>query len=138
METLVVPGTLDSLSQIREYVTFAAKLALLDGKAAYALCLAVNEIATNVVTHGLEDRHTDSDVRVSACMNEQSLTITLEDSGPSYDPDQLDVEGLELPLSQRAIGGLGVYLAKNNVDQFRYERVDDCNRHTFVVNRRPV
>ena len=52
MQPLTLPGTLDALQPIRDYVKDLAKGAGLDDSAVYNLCLAVDEIATNVVLHG--------------------------------------------------------------------------------------
>jgi anti-sigma regulatory factor (Ser/Thr protein kinase) len=46
-------------------------------------------------------------------------------------------EQIDLPLAERPIGGLGVFLAMENVDEFRHEYVDDRNRNILVM-RRPV
>jgi serine/threonine-protein kinase RsbW len=46
-----------------------------------------------------------------------------------------DEEELDLPLEEREIGGLGVMLAREGVDDFRYERIDGRNRTMIVVNR---
>ena len=59
----------------------------------------------------------------------------LEDSAEEYDPTTRDVpDSLDLPLEERPIGGLGIFLTIRNVDSFRYERCDNRNRYTFVMN----
>ena len=65
-----------------------------------------------------------------------ALTITLEDTAPPYQPhfDQ-PPSSLNLPPEERPLGGLGLYLAAQNVDRLTYERIGDRNRHTVVVNR---
>ena len=55
MKPLRLPATLDSLEQLGEYVIAATAEAELDAKAAYGLRLAVDEIATNIITHGYEE-----------------------------------------------------------------------------------
>jgi anti-sigma regulatory factor (Ser/Thr protein kinase) len=37
--------------------------------------------------------------------------------------------------SIRDIGGLGIYLAVNSIDEFRFERVNNRNRNIFVMYR---
>ena len=64
MEDLSVPGTLDSLAVIREYVKAAADEAGLDGRRAYRLQLAVDEIATNIVNHGYSEAGITGSVRI--------------------------------------------------------------------------
>ena len=137
MEALTLPGTLDSLSAIAKYVMEASKSAGLDKKAAYKLRLAVDEIATNIITHGYEEAGLKGEITVTSNLQESSLTICIEDTGARYDPyKQEAVEEKELtkPIEERAIGGLGVYLAIQGVDKYFYERVEDKNHNIFVVN----
>jgi serine/threonine-protein kinase RsbW len=138
MERLTVRGKLDSLGDIRDFVTTVANAAGLDKKVTYRLNLAVDEIATNIITHGYDEAGREGDVDVIADIGEKALTIHIEDTGAAYDPDQLQTpDSLDQPLEQRPIGGLGVFLAIQSVDKFQYERIDERNRHTFIVNRAP-
>lgn len=137
MESLKVPGKLESLSAIAQYVMSAASSAGLDKKASYKLRLAVDEIATNIITHGYKESGREGDVEMQAKIDEKSLTIWIEDTGVAYDSTQKETvaeEMLNRSLEDRPIGGLGVYLAIDGVDQFLYERVGDRNRNIFVVN----
>jgi sigma-B regulation protein RsbU (phosphoserine phosphatase) len=136
MEALIVRATLDSLGSIREYVTQAAAAAGLGKKAAYRLCLAVDEIASNAIVHGHAGADGKGVLQVRADIDEKSLTITLEDTGEPYDPRQTPPpDDLEASLEDRQTGGLGIYLTLKGVDEFRYERVVDWNRNIFVMNR---
>ena len=138
MAPLTVPGTLDSLELIGKYVLATAAEAGLDKKAAYRLRLGVDEIATNIITHGYEETGQEGVVDVQAMIDDSKLTITLEDTAPAFDPLQHITPATEefaKPLEERGIGGLGVYLALDGTDEFLYERVDGRNRYIFVVNR---
>lgn len=135
MEPLTVRGELNSLANIAKFVTVAAAEAGLDKKAAYRLRLAVDEIATNVITHGYDEADRVGDVDLRADIDEETLTICLEDTGVTYEPEEsMAPYDLHLPLEEREMGGLGVFLAIKNVDKFLYERVEDRNRHIFIVN----
>ena len=135
MNALSLPGTLDSLKSIREYVVQAAQSAGLDKKAVYRLNLAVDEIATNIIIHGYQEANLEGQVVVRADITDQMLKIQLEDDGASYDPiDVASPEDLDQPLEYRTEGGLGVYLAVRSVDKFTYEQVGNFNIHTFVID----
>ncbi len=139
MEPLTVAGTLDSLGAIAEYVITAAQKAGLDKKAAYKLRLAVDEIATNIVVHGYEGAGLQGNLVCQAQLDQQALTISLDDTGAGYDPLQKEKpDDLDKPLEQRQIGGLGIYLAIQGVDKFMHERLGERNRNIFVVNRQRV
>lgn len=141
MKPLCLPASLDSLDPIAAYIVEAATEAGLDPRSAYNLRLAVDEIATNIITHGYEEAGLRGDITVSGDMSEASLTVVLEDSGIPFDPLSQDLpseDDLKLPLEERSIGGLGIYLVLKGVDAFRYERVGEHNRNIFVMNRPAV
>ena len=136
MDPLTVPGTLDSLGAIAGYVKAASAAAGLGKKAAYRLRLAVDEIATNTITHGYAEAGLEGVVDLRAEIDEKTLTISIEDTGVAYDPRQSEPpDDLDLPLEQRQVGGLGVFLAIRGVNKLLYERIGDRNRHIFIVNR---
>lgn len=136
MEPLIVAGILESLTSITTYVTAAATAAGLDEEASYRLHLAVDEIATNIITHGYAGAGLTGLLELRVAIDESALTITIEDSGIAYTPSPHQLpDHLNLPLEQRRPGGLGIYLATHNVDKFSYERIGERNRHTLIVNR---
>jgi len=138
MDPLILPGQPESLSAIGRYILDAAAAAGLDRHAAYKLRLAVDELATNVVIHGYQEASLEGDVFVSAAMDERVLTITIEDTARPFDPTAQilpDEEELDMPLDERPIGGLGVLLARDGVDDLRYAYTNGRNRTIIMVNR---
>jgi len=136
VEHQIFPGTLDALEPIRNYVQDAAQSAGLDHKAIYKLCLAVDEIATNVVLHGYEEAGLIGDLKIGASMDNNTLVIQLEDHGKPYDPNfhsLPNAEDLAERLEHREIGGVGIYLALDGVDDLQYTTTDKSNVHRFIV-----
>jgi anti-sigma regulatory factor (Ser/Thr protein kinase) len=141
LQPLTVPGDLASLKAIRDYVSDAAAQAGLDRILANRLRLAVDEIVTNSIVHGYDEAGLRGDVRLMAQIDGDKLTIVAEDEGKTYDPTQHnlpDEETLGAPLDTREIGGLGIYLAINSIDEFRFERIGSRNRNIFVMYRPKV
>lgn len=136
METLCVPGTVDSLPAVGEFVTRAARQAGLDGHATYRLRLAVDEIATNSIVHGYGRSGKRGDLLLTAHVTAGKVTVVLQESSPPYDPRQTPPpDDLDVPPEKRLEGGLGVYLALRGVDAFHYKYDQGLNCHTFVMNR---
>jgi serine phosphatase RsbU (regulator of sigma subunit)/anti-sigma regulatory factor (Ser/Thr protein kinase) len=101
---------------------------------AYKLRLAVDEIVTNIMVHGYAESGKTGTVEMQAEVKDGMLRLAVEDTGPAFDPFSLaPPDDLEKPLEERAIGGLGVFLAIENVDELKYERVGDRNRNIFIV-----
>ena len=137
MESLIVTGKLESLEKISQYVLSVAQKAELSKKDTYRLRLAVDEIATNIILHGYEEAGIEGEIICKSTIDEQAITIYLEDTGVEYDSTlQEQPNNLDTPLEQREIGGLGIYLAINGVDIFKYERIGNFNRNTFAINRK--
>ena len=136
LEPLTVPGRPEFLSQLMDYVTWAAAACGLDEAAAYRLSLAVDEIATNIVLHGYEDAGRRGDLTIWAEANNERLTVYLEDVGQPFDPRQApQPPDLDLPLEERQDGGLGIFLALWGVDGFDYEQFDERNLSIFIMDR---
>jgi serine/threonine-protein kinase RsbW len=135
---LIVPGELESLKAIREYVTDATSMAGLDKLLTNRLRLAVDEIVTNSIVHGYQESGQEGNLWITALLDDEKLTIIVEDEGPYYDPTQHPIpsaEDLGQPLNTREIGGLGIYLAIRSIDEFHYEYTATRNRNIFVVYR---
>jgi anti-sigma regulatory factor (Ser/Thr protein kinase)/CheY-like chemotaxis protein len=136
VEPLTVPGTMDSLKPIRDYVSAVSTQARLDQKAAYRLALAVDEIATNAILHDFQKHGSDGSLTIQAEITPEELTIVLDDNGEAYDPRRAPLpDETDLAPELRRVGGFGVHFTLNNVDQFRYERHTDRNRNIFVMWR---
>jgi anti-sigma regulatory factor (Ser/Thr protein kinase) len=134
MRTLSVPAVLDSLEEIGSYVVHAAAEAGLDSRAAYNLRLAVDEIATNIISYGYGPE--GGSITLRGELSPSRLTIVLEDSGTPFDPlakETVTEEELARPLEERQIGGLGIYLVLKGVDGFRYEYANGVNRNIFEM-----
>ena len=59
---------------------------------------------------------------------------SFERHAPPYDPlERPEPDDLDAPLAERQMGGLGVFLALQNIDEYRYEYADEQNRNIFVV-----
>ena len=135
-KTLSLPGNPDSLDPLAEFLAAASKEAGLNAQQAYRLHLAVDEVVTNIIVHGYEENGLHGDVALSVEMDPKSLTIIVEDTAPAFDPTQAKPpEDLSRPLEERALGGLGIFLAMRSVDKFTYERMGNRNRNIFVVSR---
>jgi len=140
MQSLTVPGKLDSLEKIGKYIMLAAKNAGLEKVRAYKLRLAVDEIVTNIINYGYQRAGLEGVISIEAEIDEHALTITLDDTSGYFDPTLKPPpppEYFTQPLEERTIGGWGVYLAIQSVDQFHYQRIQDHNHNIFIMYRAP-
>jgi serine/threonine-protein kinase RsbW len=139
-ETLNLPADLSYLPQIRAFLRQAASAAGLSESAGYGLVLAVDEVATNIISYGQTGTELNGfagqiRLKIWTQQTSQSLTVYLEDSAQRFNPFTVAPPNLDANLEERTEGGLGVYLALSSVDEFRYEAVTGSqyrNRNIFV------
>ena len=62
------------------------------------------------------------------------LVFTISDSGIPFDPTQQKEADITLSAEEREIGGLGIHLVRQIMDEVSYERVDDKNVLTLIKN----
>lgn len=113
-------------------------LAGLDKSKTYKLCLAVDEIATNIINYGyLRSGIENGIIDITIQIIKDQLIATLEDTATPFNPFDRKMpnnEELNQPLEERPIGGLGIMLAKENVDEFNYKYHNNKNHNIFVMN----
>jgi serine/threonine-protein kinase RsbW len=138
MKTLTVPATVDSLLAVSDFVCSVAQMANLDEQPAYRLRLAVHEIAANVIVHGYAGQSVPGCLDLTAVIDDDFVRIDLEDTAVPFDPEKVPLPtDLDKPLYQRRVGGLGIFLARHSVAEWRYERIGCRNRNVFIMERSP-
>jgi serine/threonine-protein kinase RsbW len=96
--------------------------------------VALDELLTNTVSHGLSDGA--GDVSIEVDLGPDRLTVTLSDSGQAFDPFGQTAPDTTLSVEDRPIGGLGIHLVRNLVDDVSYER--HLDRNIVVLTKRFV
>lgn len=117
---LQVPASTENLALIREFVSSAAQQAGFDENEVAKLELAVDEACANVIEHAY-GHDVSKEVIVRAKLDDETLSIDIEDTGNGFDPESVSQEELEQLISKRKTGGLGMRLMKTLMDEVHYE-----------------
>ncbi|OQD58772.1 anti-sigma factor [Methanobrevibacter arboriphilus JCM 13429 = DSM 1125] len=98
--------------------------------------LSIEEIFINIVNHAYETHANERKILINSYIETDPLKIALEflDEGTPYNPLENHDPNISLPLEERSIGGLGIYLAKKNVDSIDYKYKDEKNILTIKKN----
>jgi serine/threonine-protein kinase RsbW len=120
--TLHVPSSTENLALIREFVTSIGRQATLGDEDINKLELAVDEACANVIEHAY-GHDISKEVVVRATFNEESLHISVIDTGRGFDPGSVAQQELGQLVAERKSGGLGIRLIKTLMDEVSYEIV---------------
>jgi serine/threonine-protein kinase RsbW len=64
-----------------------------------------------------------------------AIELVVEDGGPAFDPLQQATPDLEAALDDRPVGGLGIHLVRQMMDEVAYQRTGQRNRLTMRKHR---
>jgi serine/threonine-protein kinase RsbW len=139
MRVIKLPGVVDSLDPLSHFVSDVAADGGLPSEARNRLRLAAEEVFTNIVLHGYQgwdDARDEGAVTVEGGPRQAGAWLRFRDQAAPFDPTQVpEPSDLAQPLAERSIGGLGVYLVRLTMDEFRYQRVDGQNVLTIALAR---
>jgi len=137
VKTLTLPAQLSSLKIIGQFIITVCQEAGISSKRAYKLRLAVDELVTNTIVHGHANSTTESTIEINAEIELVNLKITIIDTGLPYDPRErvFDESILSQPIDERPIGGLGVFLSLQSVDDFSYQTIEQKNISSLWLKR---
>jgi len=94
--------------------------------------LILEELMLNTLTHG--DTSGLTEINLDLESESHALTIHVTDDGSPFNPlTDAPEPDLTLPLSERPIGGLGVYLVRTMGEEIEYRREDNRNHLKLVV-----
>jgi serine/threonine-protein kinase RsbW len=131
---LQLTAGLKDLVDIRSYLRKRAKALHLDSSTTYDLLLIVTEIVTNSLVYGYKGM--PGLIEVEMIRDGDALVVRLRDQAEAFDPTQVLPPDLSLPLEKRPLGGMGIYLTRQLVDQFSYQRLQQgYNEITLVINQ---
>lgn len=124
-------ASLDRLPQLEAFLQAFWQEYGLSGTAAFPFELALEEVFMNVIMHGSSTSAPPRDVQVTLERRGRDVILVMEDDGPPFDPLTLPSPNVDAPLEAREIGGLGVFLIRELMDDVTYAHTGTHNRLTM-------
>ena len=118
---LVLKNQIDQISLLPEFVNEAVKASALAPEMADRLNLALEEAVANVISYAYPEG-TAGEVQVDVALTDRALSFTVTDSGQPFDPTAREEVDTDADLENRSVGGLGIHLIRQIMDEVRYER----------------
>ena len=128
MEKITVNGEKKQLATVLNFIEKNLNQHSPSPKFIMQLELSIEEIFINIVEYAYKN---DSNQKITISYNSkkdpQRVIISFLDEGTPYNPLSNPDPDITLPLKEREIGGLGLFLVKKNVDNINYEYKDKKN-----------
>ncbi|MCY3672695.1 MAG: ATP-binding protein [Alphaproteobacteria bacterium] len=95
--------------------------------AVFKLNLCFDELITNAISYGF-DAPDKASLSVALAVEDGAVVAVIRDNGRPFDPfTEAPEADTTLAVEDRPIGGLGVLLVRESMDDFSYERRDGFN-----------
>jgi sigma-B regulation protein RsbU (phosphoserine phosphatase) len=138
---LTVKANKDNLDKIKDFINEELKQNGYSPGLINEIILAVEEIFINIASYAYcgteaetEDCQAAGIVSVSISAVDKTI-IRFEDNGHSFNPIEQPSPNLNTPITEREIGGLGIFIVKKIMDNIEYFRKDNKNILIMTKNR---
>lgn len=128
---ITLTNDIQEVAQLAAFVEEACEKSGMDASTTMQMNLAMEEAVVNVMNYAYPTG-TKGEIDIEATINEKGLTFVIADSGTPFDPTAEKEADTSLSAEERPIGGLGIFLVKQLMDEVSYERKEGKNRLTLV------
>lgn len=133
-DRLLVEDRIEEVEKLPLFIDTLCENAGIDATHAFNLNLALEEALVNVIQYAYPKDGLTHEITLDAECDENMIVFTLRDSGTPFDPTQRGDVDTTLSAQERQIGGLGIFLVKQLMDEVSYEYVDGQN--VLVMSKR--
>ena len=134
MSKVTFDADFDNLDEIRDFVGEAADQVGFSNKEIYAIQLAADEASSNIIEHAYAGVK-GGKLEIECSIFEGGLKIVMRDQGKSFNPSSVPEPNVKADLSERKIGGLGMYLMRKLMDEVTYESSDEVGNILTMIKR---
>jgi serine/threonine-protein kinase RsbW len=131
--SLCVEATLENLKSVRSFINETGRSLHVDDETLGELCLVVDEAVTNVVVHGYAGEPGQIDIEVAA--EQDDLVIHIRDQARAFEATGVEAPHLDESLSERAYGGMGVYLIRKLTDEAEFRPLPGGGNELRLLKR---
>lgn len=124
--TLTLDNDLKSVPKLNAFLDEVCEAVGFDMASTMQINLAIEEAVVNVMNYAYP-AGTKGDVTIQAKSNGTDTFFIISDSGTPFDPTVKPEVDITLSAEDRDIGGLGIHLIRQIMDQIYYERKDGYN-----------
>ncbi|MDD4626935.1 MAG: ATP-binding protein [Syntrophomonas sp.] len=118
---------LEEIRLLAEAIELWGKENGIPGKALFQLNLALDELLTNTITYAYPEGGEHEILLRLVPEGEKELQIEIRDDGLAFNPLEVKAPDIKQDIDERPIGGLGIHLVRQMIDEIEYRRENGQN-----------
>ena len=128
----VINNQIEELSFLAEKIEELAEEWKLPMALAMNINLVIEEAVSNIIFYAFTDKE-KHEIKISISLNINILIIKITDYGIPFNPILQQEPDITLPLEERPVGGLGIFLITQIMDEVSYVR--QKNQNILTLNK---
>ena len=125
-----IKNQVGELEKVNAFIEEIGDELQLDMELLMNLNLVMEEMVSNVIFYAYPEGKT-ADIELSAECTGHTLTFVLSDKGREFDPTMKEDIDTGTDPADRELGGLGIYIVKNVMNEVTYQRLEGKNLLTM-------
>jgi sigma-B regulation protein RsbU (phosphoserine phosphatase) len=121
MKELTVDAKLESLRQVKDFVNGELEALDCPSETKLEFQIVIDELFGNIARYAYPEEAGSATVRFETEQTPRAVVLTFLDSGIPFDPLQKEAPDTSLKARERKIGGLGIFMVRELMDEVRYE-----------------
>ena len=129
---LIVPAERGEFAVLQQWIQSIAAELDMQERIKKQLMISCDEIFTNIASYAYPDGNGSVAVAIEFVPETQCIRIIFSDSGTAFNPLEISEPDTKVALSERKIGGLGMFMVKKMMDSVEYCRQSGKNILTLT------
>ena len=130
-QVLNIRNDIQSLPLVNEWIEQCCEEAGLGLDWVMKFQLVIEEMVSNVIFYAYDSQQQEAAIELRFTWEAGTVSILLRDWGKPFDQTAKEDPDITLSADERPIGGLGIFMVKQWMDEVRYERVGSSNLLTL-------
>ena len=123
---------IDTLPDVLGFVEHTLELYDCPIKTQTAICVAIEEVFVNIAYYAYGEEDGNMELGISFDIESHAIIFHITDNGIPFDPLKKPEPNITLAVEEREIGGFGLFIVKNTMDEMNYAYENGKNILTMI------
>ena len=126
-----IKNKVEELEHVAQFIEAIGEELGLDMELQMNLNLVMEEMVSNIIFYAYPEG-TEASIELTAESDGKELTFVLSDQGREFDPTLKEDANVDInPIDREGLGGMGIFIVKNIMNNVTYQRLEGKNLLTM-------
>ena len=125
-----IKNRVEELERVARFIDEIGEELSLDMELQMNLNLVMEEMVSNIIFYAYPEG-VEATIELLAECDGKELTLILSDQGRAFDPTLKENFNMDVNPAERELGGMGIFIVKNIMNQVTYQRLEGRNLLTM-------